>query len=158
MKKWELESKVTGGVMFEIHGVDDQGRGTSKTGEDRYADLTPNGVAWIKWALGKLPNTGQIEFSLRILKRVREEALEYKNPETRFNRYPQDVARHSMSSYARHSTHFKSDLIGNEEYWCRALGHKPSTMREKYNAPKLPKDCEAYFNIFPPAQKETKGS
>tara|TARA_R110002020_G_scaffold383182_2_gene593844 strand:- start:1640 stop:3244 length:1605 start_codon:yes stop_codon:yes gene_type:complete len=158
MNDWKNTCLITGGVMFEIHGQDAQQRRTSKKLKDRFPILTKNGVEWIRWALGRLPKRGQVEWSESTWNRVRKEALEYDNPETRFDRWPQDVARHTMSSFARHSTHFKNDPMGNEQYWCRALGHKPEVMREKYNAPKLPEDCEAYFNIFPPAQKESKES
>jgi len=143
MKGWEHKSKVTGGVLFDIFAKDDKGRSASKMGRDRIADLTANGVEWIRWAHeGKLPNESKVFYSRRIFDRVKEEALDYY--------WPQEVSRHTFTSMANNSTHFEIDPLMKGDYWIKRCGHERKTYDDYYGVPVLPKVCEDYFNILPP--------
>nr|MCS5610803.1 hypothetical protein [Candidatus Poribacteria bacterium] len=140
MLDWKHDSPVTKGILFFIPAEH------SKMSKDRYADLTANGVEWLEWyfleVLGckELPNRGKVPYSRTYWEAIREEALD--------RDWPQDVARHSFSSVAHKHSVFKKNG-GDTEYWCEKLGHSPNVFKQRYNAPKLPKEIKGFFEITP---------
>ena len=140
---WEHDSKVTGGKLFKIE-THETVNGTkvrrSKISYERYADLSPNGVKWIEWALGELPTKGKLYASREIFDRVKEEAgVEWK----------QDIARHTFCSFARNNPEF--DAADSDSYWGNASGHSTQVFRKHYSAPKTPTETKAFFAITPEA-------
>ena len=140
MLDWKHDSPVTKGLLFFIPAEH------SKMSKDRYADLTANGVEWLEWffleVLGckELPNRGKVQYSRTYWEAIREEALD--------RDWPQDVARHTFSSVAHKHSVFKKNG-GDTEYWCETLGHTPNVFKQRYNAPKLPKEIKGFFEITP---------
>ena len=150
---WRRESETTGGVKFEVFAVDNLGRRMSKSNIDRTADLTPNGVAWIKWALGKLPADGEVYYDRGLVKDIRQDADLWGNDSKGKAKWPSDVARHSMSSYADQNSDFDVKMIG---YWNSCLGHSQTQYLKHYQGRvEDQKDRTAYFNILPPADNKS---
>lgn len=44
---------------------------SQKSNIDRTVDLTPNSVEWTTWALGELPNNGEVYYDRDLLKAIR---------------------------------------------------------------------------------------
>jgi integrase len=150
--RWERNSEVTDGVRFEVVAEDHDGRRMSKSNIDRTADLTPNGVAWIKWALGELPNEGEVYYDRDLVKAIRQDADLWGNDSKGKLKWAPDVARHSMASYADQNSEFKVKMIG---YWNSCLGHAPAVYKKHYEGRvEDQKERTAYFNIFPPKEKD----
>ena len=149
---WGRKSEVTGGVRFEVVALDNFGRRMSKSNIDRTADLTPNGVAWIKWALGELPTDGEVYYDRDLVKAIREDADLWGNDPKGKAKWPSDVARHCMHSYVDQNTDFKVKILG---YWNSCLGHSQAQYLKHYQGRvEDQKERTAYFNIFPPEEKD----
>jgi hypothetical protein len=145
MKGWKQKSHVTGGVLFEILIFDEEtGKRKSKGARDRFADLAPAGVEWIKWyqkeekQTDELPNTGTVKYSRRTFERIKTEALDYY--------WPQDAARHTFTSLANRYEKFQTNQAN---YWQEKCSHSYATFIQNYSAPKTQEECERYFNILP---------
>ena len=54
---------------------------SQKSNIDRTVDLTPNSVEWTTWALGELPNNGEVYYDRDLLKpSVRKQTFGVKTP------------------------------------------------------------------------------
>jgi hypothetical protein len=144
MMEWKQLSSVTGGVLFEVFVFDKLGKRKSKGARDRFADLAPAGVEWIKWyhkeefGNEQLPIEGKVDYSRRIFDRIKKEALDYY--------WPPDAPRHTFTSLAHRNEEFKTN---NANYWLEKCGHSYEIFQKRYNAPKTQSECEKYFNIKP---------
>jgi hypothetical protein len=123
----------------------------SKSNIDRTADLTPNGVAWIKWALGKLPADGEVYYDRGLVKDIRQDADLWGNDPKGKAKWPSDVARHCMHSYVDQNIDFEVKILG---YWNSCLGHSQTQYLKHYQGRvEDQKERTAYFNIKPPTKK-----
>jgi integrase len=144
MMEWKQPSSVTGGVLFEVCVFDKSGKRKSKGARDRFADLAPAGVDWMKWyhkevsGNEQLPTEGKVDYSRRIFARIKKEALDYY--------WPPDAPRHTFTSLAHRNEEFKTN---NANYWLDKCGHSFEVFQKRYNAPKTQDECEKYFNIVP---------
>ena len=145
---WERDSVVSGGKRFEVLARDHLGRRRSKSNIDRTADLTPNGVEWIKWAFGELPNDGEVYYDRDLVKAIRTEADLWGKDSKGKAKWPPDVARHSMSTYVAENNDFNVKVVG---YWHDCLGHSPAQYKRHYQGRvENQADRTAYFAIRPP--------
>ena len=144
MMQWKQKSDVTAGVLFEICVFDKDGKRKSKGSRDRYADLAPAGIEWIKWyhreekGKDELPTSGTIEYARRTFDRIKKEALDFY--------WPSDAPRHTFTSLASRYDKF---VTTNPNYWLEKCGHTYDVFRKRYDAPKTQEECDKYFNITP---------
>jgi len=135
MRDWKVESKVSGGVLFDIPS------GVSKKDSDQEGDLIAAGVNWIEWYYeGTLPTKGEVPFSRRDWDALRERVGLLGRED-----WSPDVARHTMASAVhRHWSEHR-------EYWLDHLGHRGSVFERHYKSPKCsPQQAEDFLNIRPP--------
>ena len=153
---WERKSEVTNGVRFEVVAEDQLGRRRSKSNIDRTADITPNGVAWIKWALGELPTGGEVYYDRSLVKAIREDADLWGKDSKGKAKWPPDVARHCMHSYADQNSDFEVKILG---YWNSCLRHTQALFEKHYQGRvEDQKERTAYFNVKPPTKKAPDGA
>jgi len=142
MDKWEIDSEVTGGKLFEIPAFE-KGIRKSKINKDRQADLTENGLKWMEWWAKEegvnLPTSGTIYYYKELWADIRKEANVFDN-------WEQDVARHTLASNCHHNTKFKHNYIN---YWMDAFGHDRKTYNRHYKAVRNPNEVKRFFGITP---------
>jgi hypothetical protein len=143
MDKWEIDSIVTGGKLFEIPAFE-KGIRCSKINKDRQADLTENGLKWMEW-WGKeegvnLPTTGTIYYNRDLWEDIRKEADLFGD------KWESDVARHTLASNCHHNPQFKLKTIN---YWMDAFGHDYKTYNRNYKAVRNPNEVKRFFGITP---------
>ena len=151
--EWKRKSEVTKGVKSEVVAKNHLGMRMSKSNIDRTADLPPNGVAWIKFALGELPTDGEVHYDRDIVEAARKEAdLWGKDPDGKA-KWIDDGARHSATTYANNNTDFKAPT---SEYWRDAFGHKDDVFKKHYGGRVDHQSVKTeYFSIMPPALNRT---
>lgn len=161
---WKSKSKVTGGVKFLVPPYrelpDGSTQRASKIEVSRYADLTPAGVAWIKWYFRNfkssgLPTRGEVEFKPKWRVSVLEEAGLKPYPYDGINR---SITRHCYTSYAHQNINYLKKLgqvASAQTYWIECCGHEQDVFRKYYKREMPHEECVAYFNIFPPKEKDS---
>ncbi len=151
---WRGDSVVSGGKLFQVVSEDALGRNMSKSNIDRTADLTANGVKWIKFFHGgNLPTKGEVYYLQEILQEIRTAAGLWGKDAKGKPKWPNDVARHSMASYADQNQDFTDKQGG---WWQSCLGHTHEVFLSRYRNPVINQvDRTRYFNIFPPKEKDS---
>ncbi|MGY9015824.1 MAG: hypothetical protein ACKVG9_11215 [Rhodospirillales bacterium] len=99
---------------------------SQKSNIDRTVDLTPNSVEWTTWALGELPNNGEIYYDRDLLKAIRKKA-DLWGKDSKGAKWPNDVARHSMNSYVVENKDF--NVVG---FWNSCLGREQAIFKKNY--------------------------
>ena len=140
MRGWEVESQVSGGVLFDIPSE------ISKKDSDQEGDLIETGVEWIRWYYGgELPNKGEVTFNRKNWEALRKEVGLFGED------WEADIARHTMATCVhRHWTEHR-------QYWLDHLGHRGSVFETHYKSPKCsPAEAKKFLSIRAP-EKPIKG-
>lgn len=146
---WRNKSDVTGGILFTVkkfRTVNGKKIRISKWHRTRQADMSANGVAWVRWwteqkGLKELPTTGDVPFDRDKWEKLRKEA----GKEKYWDNWSADSPRHSFTSYA----HWNPDWKVVEDYWHRKCGHREETYEKYYDKKMNADDCKSYFEIIP---------
>jgi len=150
---WKRVSEVTKGIKFEVVAKNHLGKRMSKSNINRTADLPPNGVAWIKFALGELPKDGEVYYNRDIAKAARKEADLWGKDSEKKAKWIDDGARHSATTYANNNADFNAPT---SEYWRDAFGHKDEVFKKHYGGRVDDQSVKTeYFDIVPPALNMT---
>ena len=140
MEDWEVESPVTGGILFKVKIFDKTGARKSKGTYDRQADLTANGLAWVDYYCQKKkvprPTVGKMFFSYR--KRTKISKLAGVD-------WIFDGARHTFASNAHQNVSYQ----GGVNYWLDKVGHSMAIYRRNYRDIRNPAEVKRFFNITP---------